>query len=157
MVPYSGLKYLFYLCPFTSKVYKNPFVQRITILAPTMYHLPPTLPSLAAPSSPVSTCIFYWRNTHQTKYLKIIRISKQFLFFKIVAVVGGMAPQKQQRLLNKCPEIIVATPGRLWDLISDVSTSCIISCTDSLSFRDLKQSTHTCTCRYVSHEIGCPV
>ena len=41
---------------------------------------------------------------------------------KIVAVVGGMAPQKQQRLLRKCPEIIVATPGRLWDLISEVST-----------------------------------
>ena len=32
-----------------------------------------------------------------------------------------MAPQKQQRLLRKCPEIIVATPGRLWDLISEVS------------------------------------
>lgn len=40
---------------------------------------------------------------------------------KIVTVVGGMAPQKQQRLLQKCPEIIVATPGRLWDLISEVS------------------------------------
>ncbi|XP_066030543.1 ATP-dependent RNA helicase DDX24-like [Pocillopora verrucosa] len=38
---------------------------------------------------------------------------------EIVAVVGGMAPQKQQRLLNKYPEIIVATPGRLWDLISE--------------------------------------
>ncbi|XP_068714327.1 ATP-dependent RNA helicase DDX24-like [Montipora foliosa] len=38
---------------------------------------------------------------------------------EIVAVVGGMAPQKQQRLLQKQPEIIVATPGRLWDLISE--------------------------------------
>lgn len=38
---------------------------------------------------------------------------------EIVAVVGGMAPQKQQRLLLKQPEIIVATPGRLWDLISE--------------------------------------
>ncbi|KAL9960204.1 hypothetical protein ACROYT_G033626, partial [Oculina patagonica] len=38
---------------------------------------------------------------------------------EIVAVVGGMAPQKQLRLLRKCPEIIVATPGRLWDLISE--------------------------------------
>lgn len=47
----------------------------------------------------------------------------QLLFTsKIVAVVGGMAPQKQQRLLRKCPEIIVATPGRLWDLISEVQT-----------------------------------
>ena len=41
-----------------------------------------------------------------------------------MAVVGGMAPQKQQRLLRKCPEIIVATPGRLWDLISEVSAAC---------------------------------
>ena len=32
VVPYSGVKYLFYLCPFSSKVYKNPFVHRITIL-----------------------------------------------------------------------------------------------------------------------------
>jgi len=36
-------------------------------------------------------------------------------------VIGGMAPQKQQRLLQKCPEIIVATPGRLWNLISEVT------------------------------------
>nr|XP_058962199.1 ATP-dependent RNA helicase DDX24-like [Pocillopora verrucosa] len=43
---------------------------------------------------------------------------------EIVAVVGGMAPQKQQRLLNKCPEIIVATPGRLWDLISELYIHC---------------------------------
>ena len=41
-----------------------------------------------------------------------------------MAVVGGMAPQKQQRLLRKCPEIVVATPGRLWDLISEVSAAC---------------------------------
>ena len=60
-----------------SKVHKNPFVQRITILPLMMYHLPPTLPSLAAPSSPVSTCIFYQRNTQQAKSLKIIWINKQ--------------------------------------------------------------------------------
>ena len=51
-----------------------------------------------------------------------LHICSLFVFLKIVAVVGGMAPQKQQRLLRKCPEIIVATPGRLWDLISEVST-----------------------------------
>ena len=72
VVSYSGLKYLCYLRPFISKVYTNPFVQRITILPLMMYHLPPTLPSLAAPSSPVSTCIFYQRNTQQAKSLKII-------------------------------------------------------------------------------------
>ena len=38
----------------------------------------------------------------------------------IVAVVGGMATQKQKRLLEKGADIIVATPGRLWDLIEEV-------------------------------------
>jgi ATP-dependent RNA helicase DDX24/MAK5 len=38
---------------------------------------------------------------------------------RVVTIVGGMAEQKQQRLLRKCPEIVVATPGRLWALLSD--------------------------------------
>ncbi|KAK2189291.1 hypothetical protein NP493_109g00000 [Ridgeia piscesae] len=36
---------------------------------------------------------------------------------RTVTVIGGMASQKQERLLRKCPEIVVATPGRLWELI----------------------------------------
>ncbi|XP_067677240.1 ATP-dependent RNA helicase DDX24-like [Haliotis asinina] len=36
---------------------------------------------------------------------------------KIATVVGGMAAQKQQRVLKQCPEIVIATPGRLWELI----------------------------------------
>ncbi|KAL3078898.1 hypothetical protein niasHS_014680 [Heterodera schachtii] len=35
---------------------------------------------------------------------------------KIVAIVGGMSEQKQQRLLKAKPEVIVATPGRFWAL-----------------------------------------
>ncbi|CAD5118618.1 DgyrCDS7302 [Dimorphilus gyrociliatus] len=35
---------------------------------------------------------------------------------KISTIVGGLAPQKQERELKKKPHIIVATPGRLWDL-----------------------------------------
>merc|ERR1712223_613715 len=37
----------------------------------------------------------------------------------VAVVVGGMAPQKQARILKRCPEIVVATPGRLWDLIEE--------------------------------------
>lgn len=37
---------------------------------------------------------------------------------RVVTIVGGMAPEKQQRLLGRKPEIVVATPGRLWELIS---------------------------------------
>ena len=38
---------------------------------------------------------------------------------KVAALVGGMSIQKQQRLLSYKPAIIVATPGRLWELMND--------------------------------------
>lgn len=37
---------------------------------------------------------------------------------RIATVVGGMASVKQERELKRNPEIVVATPGRLWELIS---------------------------------------
>jgi ATP-dependent RNA helicase DDX24/MAK5 len=36
----------------------------------------------------------------------------------VVPVVGGMSLQKQTRLLRRRPEIVVATPGRLWELMN---------------------------------------
>ncbi|XP_045483510.1 ATP-dependent RNA helicase DDX24 [Harmonia axyridis] len=36
---------------------------------------------------------------------------------KIAVLVGGMAVVKQERVLSKSPEIVVATPGRLWELV----------------------------------------
>ncbi|XP_063990842.1 ATP-dependent RNA helicase DDX24 [Diachasmimorpha longicaudata] len=36
---------------------------------------------------------------------------------KVAVVVGGMAAVKQERILSKGPEIVIATPGRLWELI----------------------------------------
>ncbi|XP_064083303.1 ATP-dependent RNA helicase DDX24-like [Macrobrachium nipponense] len=36
---------------------------------------------------------------------------------KIAVVIGGVASEKQQRILNRGPEIVVGTPGRLWELI----------------------------------------
>nr|XP_060612242.1 ATP-dependent RNA helicase DDX24 [Anolis sagrei ordinatus] len=38
---------------------------------------------------------------------------------KTANLVGGMAPQKQQRILKRKPEIVIATPGRLWELIQE--------------------------------------
>ena len=38
---------------------------------------------------------------------------------KIAVVLGGMAAVKQERILSKGPEIVIATPGRLWELVSD--------------------------------------
>ena len=37
----------------------------------------------------------------------------------VAVVVGGMSAQKQERVLGYGPEIVVATPGRLWDLIEE--------------------------------------
>ncbi|XP_067627290.1 ATP-dependent RNA helicase DDX24 [Eurosta solidaginis] len=34
----------------------------------------------------------------------------------IAAIFGGLAVAKQERLLKRCPEVVVATPGRLWEL-----------------------------------------
>lgn len=36
---------------------------------------------------------------------------------RIVNVVGGLSAEKQLRLLKRKPEIVVATPGRLWELV----------------------------------------
>jgi len=39
--------------------------------------------------------------------------------FNSVCIIGGMSDKKQIRILEKQkPEIIIATPGRLWELIS---------------------------------------
>lgn len=43
----------------------------------------------------------------------------KFTGIKTAIVVGGMAQQKQRRMLKRRPEIIVATPGRVWDLIKE--------------------------------------
>ncbi|PKI58983.1 hypothetical protein CRG98_020628 [Punica granatum] len=37
---------------------------------------------------------------------------------RVVPIVGGVAPQKQERLLKARPEVVVGTPGRLWELMS---------------------------------------
>lgn len=51
---------------------------------------------------------------------------------KIAAVFGGLAAVKQQRLLKACPEIVVATPGRLWELLQEGNRH--LNKMDSLNF-----------------------
>ncbi|NXP46202.1 DDX24 helicase, partial [Heliornis fulica] len=43
----------------------------------------------------------------------------QFTGIKTAILVGGMAAQKQERVLNRNPEIVIATPGRLWELVKE--------------------------------------
>lgn len=37
----------------------------------------------------------------------------------VVPIVGGLAPAKQARLLGRRPPVVVATPGRLWELMRE--------------------------------------
>lgn len=42
----------------------------------------------------------------------------KYMDLKVAVVVGGMSVEKQQRMLKGQPHIVVATPGRLWEMIS---------------------------------------
>ncbi|XP_071665694.1 ATP-dependent RNA helicase DDX24 isoform X2 [Patagioenas fasciata] len=43
----------------------------------------------------------------------------KFTGIKTAILVGGMAAQKQERVLNRKPDIVIATPGRLWELVKE--------------------------------------
>lgn len=47
-----------------------------------------------------------------------IKLAAKYTSLKAVPVVGGMSVQKQERVLSLAPHIIVATPGRFWELYS---------------------------------------
>ncbi|XP_026476870.1 DEAD-box ATP-dependent RNA helicase 13 [Ctenocephalides felis] len=51
---------------------------------------------------------------------------------RIAVILGGMAAVKQERILKYCPEIVVATPGRLWELIQEHNEH--LSKVDSIRF-----------------------
>ena len=38
----------------------------------------------------------------------------------VAAIVGGMSAQKQRRVLSRGVDVLVATPGRLWDILQEV-------------------------------------
>uniref|UniRef100_A0A914VRU8 ATP-dependent RNA helicase n=1 Tax=Plectus sambesii TaxID=2011161 RepID=A0A914VRU8_9BILA len=42
---------------------------------------------------------------------------------KITSIVGGLSQQKQERLIKTRPDILVATPGRLWALMDNADPS----------------------------------
>jgi len=46
---------------------------------------------------------------------KINKYTKKYI--KIGVIIGGLSKEKQVRILNNCPQILIATPGRLWDML----------------------------------------
>ncbi|KAF0892960.1 hypothetical protein E2562_021266 [Oryza meyeriana var. granulata] len=47
-----------------------------------------------------------------------LKEAAKFLGIQVVPIVGGLSMEKQERLLKRKPEIVVGTPGRLWELMS---------------------------------------
>lgn len=45
----------------------------------------------------------------------------------VAAIVGGMSAQKQRRLLSRGADVLVATPGRFWDLCGEVNMAFLFS------------------------------
>ncbi|CAL5192497.1 unnamed protein product [Lathyrus oleraceus] len=50
-----------------------------------------------------------------TDHLKAVA---QYINVRVTPIVGGILAEKQERLLKARPEIVVGTPGRLWELMS---------------------------------------
>lgn len=50
-----------------------------------------------------------------TDHLKEVAIGTNI---NVVPIFGEMSIEKQERLLKARPEIVVGTPGRLWELMS---------------------------------------
>ncbi|KAK4263620.1 hypothetical protein QN277_029009 [Acacia crassicarpa] len=50
-----------------------------------------------------------------TDHLKAVA---KYINVRVTPIVGGILAEKQERLLKARPEIIVGTPGRLWELMS---------------------------------------
>ncbi|XP_076801447.1 ATP-dependent RNA helicase DDX24-like [Clavelina lepadiformis] len=48
---------------------------------------------------------------------KHIKNVAKYTGLRAITIVGGMAPQKQVRQLKTKPDIVIATPGRLWELL----------------------------------------
>lgn len=58
----------------------------------------------------------------------------------VVTIVGGMAVQKQERMLKRRPPIIVATPGRFWQMIESSPEGAFISDMSGLRYFALDEA-----------------
>ncbi|XP_078611524.1 ATP-dependent RNA helicase DDX24-like [Branchiostoma floridae x Branchiostoma japonicum] len=90
--------------------------------------LPPELealqeaPPLSAPTpqkvvSPLLALVLTPTRELAVQVANHIKAAAKYTNVKVAVLVGGMAPQKQKRVLDRQPEIIVATPGRLWEMV----------------------------------------
>ena len=54
----------------------------------------------------------------------------------VAAIVGGVSAQKQRRILSRGIDVLVATPGRLWDILQEATLFLLLGlqCANDLVF-----------------------
>ncbi len=73
------------------------------------------------PNFPIFICNVVCHCLCHCYYLQVcdhLKEAAKFLRIQVVPIVGGLSMEKQERLLKRKPEIVVGTPGRLWELMS---------------------------------------
>lgn len=73
----------------------------------------------AAPNSPLYALVLTPTRELCVQVKDHLVAAAKYTGINVAAIFGGLAHVKQERVLRKCPEIVVATPGRLWELIQD--------------------------------------
>lgn len=58
--------------------------------------------------------------TVEDKLVPALKTPKPPPLVSVAAVVGGLSAQKQRRILSRGVDVLVATPGRLWDIMQEV-------------------------------------
>ena len=71
-------------------------------------------------SSHLNVCLNDVHAPGERLALKDPKTPKPPPFVSVAAIVGGMSPHKQKRILSRGVDVLVATPGRLWDIMQEV-------------------------------------
>ena len=59
-------------------------------------------------------------NVPEARVTSNAKVPKPPPLVSVAAIVGGISPQKQKRVLSRGVDVLVATPGRLWDIMQEV-------------------------------------
>ena len=114
-----GLPILSHL--FDSYLSKDPLIFNRTV--PQALILTPTRELAIQIKDHLQVCCKYQKTKVSTRHKRENNMAYNFIYKymiqKIVVLVGGISQLKHERLLRKNPEIIVATPGRLVQLIDE--------------------------------------
>ncbi|KAJ7778256.1 ATP-dependent RNA helicase [Mycena metata] len=86
--------------------------------------LAPTRELALQVSSHLNACLNAVEDADEVKSKKgkLAEVARAPPLVSVAAIVGGMSAQKQRRILDRGVDVLVATPGRLWDIMEDDDT-----------------------------------